>query len=254
MLLALRNLRLSFALLVAAATSAAEWSYSQKGPDWLGKIENYAVGSDSGGLGGLLVIRCVGNDTLELALLEPSTGSQIGAAAKLLGVTTRMFVRVDNSPVQSFDNATVEVWNRNAIGVVIEGRTPVDRCSASRASHQPDDIAAGTTDSGTSSALVLACASTFPPLRGGFTTCAGQPSLSVCWKLLEPGLRSPGICCSQQARKLTEPTDTASGAATERPGLAEAITAGKGYPRRLAVGQARQIPAASHREDQRAGY
>jgi hypothetical protein len=124
MLLALRNLRLSFALLVAAATSAAEWSYSQKGPDWLGKIENYAVGSDSGGLGGLLVIRCVGNDTLELALLEPSTGSQIGAAAKLVGVTTRMFVRVDNSPVKSFDNATVEVWNRNAIGVVIEGRTP----------------------------------------------------------------------------------------------------------------------------------
>jgi hypothetical protein len=33
-------------------------------------------------------------------------------------------VRVDNSPVQSFDNATVGVWNRNAIGVVIEGRTP----------------------------------------------------------------------------------------------------------------------------------
>ena len=121
----LRNLGLSFALFVVVATSAAEWSYSQKGPDLLGKIESYAVGSDSGGLGGLLVIRCVGNDTLELALLEPSTASQIGAAAKLVGVTTRMFVRVDNNPVQSFDNATVEVWNRNAIGVVVvEGRTP----------------------------------------------------------------------------------------------------------------------------------
>src|SRR5690242_4169671 len=45
---------------------------------------------------------------------------------------------------------------------------------------------------------VLACANTFPPLRGAFTTCAGQPSLSVCWKLLEPGLRSPGICCSER--------------------------------------------------------
>jgi hypothetical protein len=120
----LRNLRLSFALFVVVATSAAEWSYSQKGPNLLGKVESYAVGSDSGGLGGLLVIRCVGNDTLELALLEPSTASQIGAAAKLVGVTTRMFVRGDNNPVESFDNATVEVWNRNAIGVVVEGRTP----------------------------------------------------------------------------------------------------------------------------------
>src|SRR3954470_5184805 len=70
-------------------------------------------------------------------------------------------------------------------------RADVDRCSASRASHQPDDIAAVTTNSGTSSALVLACASTFPPLHGAFTTCAGQPSRSVCWKLLERGLRSP---------------------------------------------------------------
>lgn len=121
----LRSLRLSFALLVIAATSAAEWSYSQKGPDLLGKIENYAVGSDSEGLGNLLVIRCVGNDTLELALLEPSTASQVGAAAaKLAGVRVQMFVKVDNSPAQRFDNATVEVWNRNATGVVIEGRTP----------------------------------------------------------------------------------------------------------------------------------
>ena len=61
-------------------------------------------------------------------------------------------------------------------------------------------------------ALVLACANTFPPLRGGFTTCAGQPSLSVCWKVLEPGLRSPGICCSEQARKLTEPAQISPGA------------------------------------------
>jgi hypothetical protein len=64
-------------------------------------------------------------------------------------------------------------------------------CSASRASHQPDDIAAVTTNSGTSCALVLACASTFLPLHGAFTTCAGQPSRSVCWKLLERGFRSP---------------------------------------------------------------
>jgi hypothetical protein len=71
--------------------------------------------------------------------------------------------------------------------IIVASRADVDRCSASRASHQPDDIAAVTTNSGTSSALVLACANTFPPLRGAFTTCAGQPSLSVCWKLLEPG-------------------------------------------------------------------
>ena len=85
-------------------------------------------------------------------------------------------------------------------------RADVDRCLASRASHQPDDIAAVTTNSGTSSALVLAGANTFPPLHGAFTTCAGQPSLSVYWKLLERGLRSLGVCCSEQARKLTEPS------------------------------------------------
>jgi hypothetical protein len=42
----------------------------------------------------------------------------------------------------------------------------VDRCSASRASHQQDDIAAVTTNSGTSSAPDLACANMFPPLHG----------------------------------------------------------------------------------------
>jgi hypothetical protein len=41
-------------------------------------------------------------------------------------------------------------------------RADVDRCSASRASHQQDDIAAVTTNSGTSSASDLACANTFP--------------------------------------------------------------------------------------------
>jgi hypothetical protein len=125
MLFAFGLLRLSFAVLVGTATSAAEWSHSQKGPpDSLGKIENYAVGSDSAGLGDLLVIRCVGNDTLELALLEPSTASQVGAAAKLGRVTVQMFVKVDDSPTQRFANATVEVWNKNATAVVIEGRTP----------------------------------------------------------------------------------------------------------------------------------
>jgi hypothetical protein len=89
--------------------------------------------------------------------------------------------------------------------IIAASRADVDRCSASRASHQPDDIAAVTTNSGTSCALVLACANTFLPPHGAFTTCAGQPSLSVCWKLLERGYRSPGICCSEQARKLTEP-------------------------------------------------
>ena len=79
-------------------------------------------------------------------------------------------------------------WSR----IIVASRADVDRCSASRASHQPDDIAAVTTNSGTSSALVLACANTFPPLRGAFSTCAVQPSLSVCWKLLEPGAPQPG--------------------------------------------------------------
>ena len=64
-------------------------------------------------------------------------------------------------------------------------RADVGRCSASRASHQQHDIAAATTNSGTSFALDLACANTFPPLHGAFTTCAGQPSRSVFWKLLE---------------------------------------------------------------------
>ena len=64
-------------------------------------------------------------------------------------------------------------------------RADVDRCLASRASHRQNDIAAVTTNSGTSSAPDLACANTFPPLHGHLTTCAGQPSHSVFWKLLE---------------------------------------------------------------------
>jgi hypothetical protein len=48
-------------------------------------------------------------------------------------------------------------------------RADVDRCSASRASHQQDDIAAVMTNSGTSSALGLACANRFPPLHDAFT-------------------------------------------------------------------------------------
>jgi hypothetical protein len=118
------TLTLSFAFLVGIATSDAEWSHSQKGSDFLDKIENYAVGSDGAGFGDLLVIRCVGTDTLELALLVPSTASQVGTAAKLSGVNVQMFVKIDNGPIQRFDNATVEVWNRNATGVVVEGRTP----------------------------------------------------------------------------------------------------------------------------------
>jgi transposase-like protein len=39
--------------------------------------------------------------------------------------------------------------------------------------------------SGTSYAVDLACANTFPPLHGAFAICAGQPSRSVFWKLLE---------------------------------------------------------------------
>ena len=64
-------------------------------------------------------------------------------------------------------------------------RADVGRCSVSRASRQQHDIAAATTNSGTSFPLDLACANTFPPLRGAFTSCAGQPSRSVFWKLLE---------------------------------------------------------------------
>jgi len=53
-------------------------------------------------------------------------------------------------------------------------RPDVDRCSASKASYQQDDIAAVTTNSGTSSAPDLACANIFPPLHGAFTMWAGQ--------------------------------------------------------------------------------
>ena len=49
--------------------------------------------------------------------------------------------------------------------IIVASRADVDRCSASRASHQQDDTAAVTTNSGTSSALDLACANTFPPAR-----------------------------------------------------------------------------------------
>jgi putative transposase len=62
----------------------------------------------------------------------------------------------------------------------------------------------GYDNSGTFCALVLACASTLPPLHGAFTTCAGQPSLSVCWKLLERGFRSPRMLLGTGS-KLTQP-------------------------------------------------
>ncbi len=64
-------------------------------------------------------------------------------------------------------------------------RADVDRCSASRASHQQDGFAAVTMNSGTSCALDLVCANMFPPLHGAFSTCVGQPSHSVSSKLLD---------------------------------------------------------------------
>ena len=57
---------------------------------------------------------------------------------------------------------------------------------ASRASHQQDGFAAVTTNSGASSALDLACANMFPPLRGAFSTCVGQPSRSAFWAFWKP--------------------------------------------------------------------
>jgi len=42
-------------------------------------------------------------------------------------------------------------------------------------SHQQDDTAAVTTNSGTSSALDLACVNTSRPPHGAFTICAGLP-------------------------------------------------------------------------------
>jgi hypothetical protein len=57
--------------------------------------------------------------------------------------------------------------------------------SASRESNQQDDTAAATMNSGTSSALDLACANMFLPLHSAFTTFTGQPLRSVFWKLHE---------------------------------------------------------------------
>ena len=71
-------------------------------------------------------------------------------------------------------------WSR----IIVASRADVDRCSASRASHRQDGFAAAMTNSGTSCALARH-ASMFPPLRGAFTTCVGQPLRSVFWKLLE---------------------------------------------------------------------
>ena len=87
-------------------------------------------------------------------------------------------------------------------------RADVDRCSVSRVSHQQDDIAAVTTNFGTSSAINLACANTFPPLHGAFSICAGQPSRSVSWKLLEREAPQPQHVAHEQARTLTEPMRT----------------------------------------------
>jgi hypothetical protein len=80
---------------MGVAALGAEWSHSLKGPDLFGEVESYAVASDSTGRGDLLVIRCAGKDTLELALLEPSTPSQVNATAKLAVLTVRMFFKID---------------------------------------------------------------------------------------------------------------------------------------------------------------
>ena len=70
-------------------------------------------------------------------------------------------------------------------------RVDVDQCLASKASHRQADTAAPTTNFEIFSALDLRCANTSPPLYGAFTTCAGQPSHSVFWKLLEREASQP---------------------------------------------------------------
>ncbi len=50
----------------------------------------------------------------------------------------------------------------------------VDRCLASRAPHQQDDIAEGTTNSETFSAAGPACANMFRQRRGAFATCVAR--------------------------------------------------------------------------------
>ena len=124
----LRTLSLAAGFLLGViATSAAEWVHSFRGPDVSGNGEGYAVGSDNMGLGNLLVIRCTKNDALELAFLAPSTPSEVDAAAKSFGGTVQavqVLVKIDDGPVQKFDDAAVKPWNRNSIGIVIEGRNP----------------------------------------------------------------------------------------------------------------------------------
>jgi hypothetical protein len=98
--------------------------------------------------------------------------------------------------------ATSTIASSRIIGA---SRADVDRCSASRASHQQGDIAEVMTNSGTSFALDPICANTFPPLRDAFTIYAGPPSRSVSWKLLKRQAPQPEHVAYEQARTLTEP-------------------------------------------------
>jgi hypothetical protein len=67
-------------------------------------------------------------------------------------------------------------------------------------------VSAAHTNSGTSSALGLACANTFRLPHGASTTCAGQLLRSVFWKLPEREAPETQNVAPPQARKLTEPT------------------------------------------------
>jgi hypothetical protein len=82
--------------------------------------------------------------------------------------------------------------------IIVASRADVDRCSASRASRQHHGFATVTTNSGTSCALDLVCANMFPPLHGAFSTCVGQPSHSVSWRLLDQKALRPRNCSSSR--------------------------------------------------------
>ena len=99
-----------------------------------------------------------------------------------------------------------------AVTSVIPDRVTTDGHDAYRRAIRTElgsRFAAVTTSSGTSSALDLACANTFPLPHGASTICAGQRSRSVFWKLLEQRASQPESVGSEWARKLTEPRPTA---------------------------------------------
>src|ERR1700756_1232509 len=99
-------------------------------------------------------------------------------------------------------STSIIVWSR----ITAASRGDVDRCSASRASHRPNDIAVATTNSGTFCAADPACASTFQPLRVASTICVESQWLSVSWKPLDRHrLRTLRTQLNAQARALTEP-------------------------------------------------